>query len=147
MAKIKARLETAQHILYRILKVDYGAESAAMQIYEDKIRFDVRCNQDLIKIPKQEFEKKVNAIIKKDFLVSKTIFKRNEVPENVDISRIPESIKEIRIVAIGDFDIQPCANPHVDSTSEIGEYRILEIKKKGKDTYRFLGTVIDKKEA
>jgi len=31
---------------------------------------------------------------------------------------------EIRIVKIGDYDACPCIGPHVNSTKEIGEFRI-----------------------
>lgn len=144
MFKIKARLETAQRILYRVLKDDYGAKSAAMQIHEDRIRFDVKCQKDLAKIPKEEFEKKVNKVIAKNLPVAKTIYRRDRVPEGTDLGKVPESIYKIRIVAIGDFDVQPCINPHVDNTSEIGEYKIIEIKRKGKNTYSFVGTVLDR---
>jgi alanyl-tRNA synthetase/misacylated tRNA(Ala) deacylase len=123
---------------------EYGAKQSGMQIHEDRIRIDVKCELDLTKIPKEEFEKKVNVVIKRNLLVIKTIFKREEVPDHIDISMIPEHVKKVRIVSIGDFDNQPCVNPHVENTSEIGEYEILKIFKKGKKTYRFVGTVRNK---
>jgi misacylated tRNA(Ala) deacylase len=141
---MKSRLESAQHILHHILKDEYEAKQSGMQIHEDRIRIDVKCEEELTKIPKEEFEKKVNDVIKRNLPVTKTLFKREEVPDFIDISMVPERIQEVRIVSIGDFDYQPCGNPHVDNTSEIGEYKILEIFKKGKKTYRFVGTVLKK---
>ncbi|MBU0758425.1 MAG: histidine--tRNA ligase [Nanoarchaeota archaeon] len=145
MAKLKARLESAQHILHHMLTHDYRAVQTGMQIYDNKIRIDVRCtDKDLTTLSKEEFEGRVNGIILRDLPVEKTIYPRDKVPKNIDISMIPASAKEIRIVDIKDFDMQPCGNAHVDNTSEIGEYRIIEIKRKGKDIYRFVGEVVDK---
>ena len=146
MAKMKTRLESAQHILHHILIYDYTAEQTGMQFYENKIRLDIRCNTDLTKISKQEFENRVNGVINRNLPVKITVYKRKDVPKKIDISMIPTKVKDVRVVAIGDFDIQPCGHVHVENTSEIGEYRILEIKKKGKDIYRFVGAVIQKGE-
>ena len=144
MAKMKVRLESAQHILHHILTYDYKAKQTGMQIYENKIRLDMKCAEDLTKLSKKEFEERVNSVIRRNLPVTKTMYKREDVPKDVDISMVPASAREIRIIAIGDFDIQPCGNLHVDNTSEIGEYRIVEIKRIGKDTYRFAGVVLDK---
>ena len=59
------------------------------------------------------------------------------VKEEFDITKIPESVNEIRIVEIVDFDRRPCRDPHVDNTSEIGYFEVLKIEKAGKNRYRF----------
>ena len=141
MVEMRARMESAQHILYRILTKDYSAIQTGMQIHENKIRIDMRCETDLTSIPKENFELKVNKIIKMNLPVIKNLYLREKVPSNIDVSHIPSHVKNIVIVAIGDFDVQPCGNEHVNNTSEIGEYHILDIKRKGRDVYRFEGTV------
>ncbi len=141
MVEMRARMESAQHILYRILIKDYGAIQTGMQIHENKIRIDLKCETDLTSIPKEDFELKVNKIIKMNLPVIKTVYSRDKVPSNIDVSYIPSKVKNIVIVAIGDFDVQPCGNEHVNNTSEIGEYHILDIKRNGRDVYRFEGTV------
>jgi Ser-tRNA(Ala) deacylase AlaX len=141
MVEMRARMESAQHILYRILTKDYNAIQTGMQIHENKIRIDMRCETDLTSIPKEDFELKVNKIIKMNLPVIKNLYLREKVPSNIDVSHIPSHVKNIVIVAIGDFDVQPCGNEHVNNTSEIGEYHILDIKRKGRDVYRFEGTV------
>ncbi|MBD3155428.1 MAG: histidine--tRNA ligase [Candidatus Aenigmarchaeota archaeon] len=147
MVSMKARLESAQHILWRILKDDYKAKQTGMQFYENKIRIDVKCQQDLTKIPKEEFEERVNSVIRRNLPIIKKLYERKDVPEDVDISTVPYTAEEVIIVSIGDFDIQPCGNPHVNNTSEIGEYKLLDIKRKGKDIYRFVGAVLKESES
>jgi misacylated tRNA(Ala) deacylase len=140
---VKERMETAHHILHRILINEYQAQQKGMQIYENRIRLDVKTSADLKEIPKDYFENKVNNVIQRNLPVKKETFDRDEIPETVDISLVPLNVQRIRVVSIGDFDVQPCINPHVDNTEQIGVYRLVEIRRIGKDTYRFLGTVRD----
>ncbi|MFH0876380.1 MAG: histidine--tRNA ligase [archaeon] len=138
---LAARMESAQHILHHILLHDYSAHQTGMQISDNHIRLDVKCDNDLTKVSKDELEEKVNLIIKKNLPVDKKIYARKDAPKDIDISMIPASVKEVRIVSIGDFDIQPCGNAHVDNTSEIGTYKINEIKRKGSNVYGVEGVV------
>jgi Ser-tRNA(Ala) deacylase AlaX len=112
-----------------------------MQIYNDHIRLDVRSSRDLRELPKEYFEEKVNSVIQRGLEVKKETYDRNSVPEDVDISMVPRGVKRIRVISIGDFDSQPCINPHVDNTCQVGAYVIDEIIRIGKDTYRFRGGV------
>ena len=144
MTEMMARMESAQHILYRVLTKEYGAKQTGMQIHDNKIRLDVKCEKDLTSIPKEDFELKVNKVIAMNLPVTKTTYQRDQVPSDIDVSHIPSHVKNVVIVAIGDFDVQLCGNEHVNNTSEIGEYHILDIKRNGKDIYRFEGTVMDR---
>ena len=44
----------------------------------------------------------------------------------------PRSNDKIRLVKIGNIDLQPCGGTHVKSTKEIGEIKIGKIENKGK---------------
>ncbi len=124
MVEVKARMETAQHILYHILIEEYGAKQTGMQIYDDKIRLDVKSMVDLTLISREELEEKVNNIIRKKLGVTIKTYSRNMIPQEIDVSSVPSRIEDIRIVSIGDYDTQPCGNRHVSNTSEIGVYKI-----------------------
>lgn len=137
----RARLESAQHILQHILLNEYAAEQIAYEIYDDRIRLVVKSAEDLTAIPVEEFEQKVNSVIEQNLPVTETTYQRNEVPTDIDLSLAPESVNDIRVISIGDFDSQPCHNLHVSNTSEIGTYRLVEVKKDGKDTYKFISQV------
>ncbi len=143
MVEIKARMETAQHILHHILIEDYGAKQTGMQLYDDKIRIDVKCSTDLTLTSKEELEEKVNDIIRRNLDVRIKTYSREKVPEGIDVSGVPSRISDIRIVLIGDYDTQPCGNNHVSNTSEIGVYKILSVKRNGRDVYSIQGTVLD----
>ncbi|OGD55742.1 hypothetical protein A3K78_07205 [Candidatus Bathyarchaeota archaeon RBG_13_52_12] len=141
MVEVKARMETAQHILYHILIEEYGAKQTGMQIYDDKIRLDVKSRVDLTLISREELEEKVNDITRKKLGVTIKTYSRNMIPQEIDVSSVPSHIEDIRIVSIGDYDTQPCGNRHVSNTSEIGVYRILDIRRNGRDVYSIQGTV------
>jgi Ser-tRNA(Ala) deacylase AlaX len=143
MVEVKARMETAQHILYHILIEEYGAKQTGMQIYDDKIRLDVKSMVDLTPISREELEEKVNNIIRKKLGVTIKTYSRNMIPQEIDISSVPSRIEDIRIVSIGDYDTQPCGNRHVSNTSEIGVYKILSIRRNGRDVYSIQGAVED----
>jgi Ser-tRNA(Ala) deacylase AlaX len=143
MVEVKARMETAQHILYHILIEEYGAKQTGMQIYDDKIRLDVKSMVDLTLISREELEEKVNNIIRKKLGVTIKTYSRNMIPQEIDVSSVPSRIEDIRIVSIGDYDTQPCGNRHVSNTSEIGVYKILSIRRNGRDVYSIQGAVVD----
>ena len=50
---------------------------------------------------------------------------RDNIPDGVALDRLPEDASEtLRLVRIGNYDICPCIGQHVESTGEIGTFRI-----------------------
>jgi misacylated tRNA(Ala) deacylase len=71
-------------------------------------------------------------------LVSKHILTREDAEKEFDLTRLPSSVRTVRIVEVEGFDKTPCKDPHVENTSEIGYLAILTVKRVGKDRYRFV---------
>ncbi len=99
---------------------------------------EVAAKEDLRRIGKKELEDAVNAIIKKNLRVSKSIVKREDAEKQFDLTRLPSSVQEVRIVEIEGFDKTPCKDPHVENTNEIGKFVIIKVERVGKDRYRFV---------
>ncbi len=134
----EGRLQTGEHILAKVIEDKFpGARVIIVSFEEEKGRLDVSSEKDLREVSLEELEKETNEIIDKGLEVKKTIFKREEVEREFDLSKIPENVKEIRIVDIVGFDKRPCRDPHVDNTKEIGYFKIIKVERKGKDRYRF----------
>jgi misacylated tRNA(Ala) deacylase len=77
------------------------------------------CNKSCI-------EDKVNEVISQNLPVTEAFVKRNEVPESVDLSKLPgDASQTLRLVSVGDYDICACAGTHVANTSEIGTFKII----------------------
>lgn len=73
-----------------------------------------------------EIEQRVNEVIARNLPVSIEFVTRNQVPEGVDLSKLPEDASEtLRIVRIGDYDTCACIGTHVNNTSEIGRFKII----------------------
>jgi Ser-tRNA(Ala) deacylase AlaX len=77
-------------------------------------------------------------VTSQNILVTKSVYKREEAEKEFDLSKIPLSVNEVRIVEIKGFDRRPCKDPHVDNTKEIGYFKLTKIEKAGKDRYRII---------
>ena len=101
------RMHTALHLLCSI--VPLGVTGG--QIGYEKSRLDFNDPDKLIN--KEELEEK---------------------PELVRTMSVkpPQVDGKIRLIRIGDIDLQPCGGTHVKSTNEIGKIQIGKIENKGK---------------
>jgi len=95
-----------------------------------------------------EIEEKVNAEIKKGLEVSSEILPRAEAENIPDLIRtkinlLPPGLTEIRVVKIGDLDLQADGGTHVRNTSEIGTIKIVGYKSKGRINKRIKIEVMD----
>lgn len=136
----EGKLQTGEHIFARIIenKIPDAKVVIAKFDKENECSVDFSTSTDLRELALKDLERETNEIIKKELPVHKKIFKRKEIEGDFDLSKIPESVDEIRIVEIEGFDKRPCRDPHVDNTREIGYFAITKIKRVGKDRYRFL---------
>ncbi len=133
------RLHTASHILSQVVHKETGALITGNQLDLDKSRIDFDLeNFDREKLA--EYCNKANEIIKQNLEVTTEILPREkamEIPSVVKLAgALPPSIPELRIVKIGDFDIQADGGTHVKNTSEIGEVEITGAENKGKNNRR-----------
>ena len=133
------KLHTATHILSEVLYREANALITGGQMGLDKSRMDFSMeNYDLEKV--KSYVDKVNEIIERDLLVKVEFLSREEALKLPRISKLakglPETLKEIRIVNIGDFDVQADGGTHVHSTSEIGKIEFIKCDNKGKNNRR-----------
>lgn len=137
---MKEKLHTADHILYTILNSKYQAETRAMEFADDFSRVDYISKMDLISL-KDEIENDVSKIIKKGLSVKSFDLPREEAKKITDLGLIPKSVKNVTIYEIESVNKLACQGPHVKNTSEIDQFKILKIKKNGKDIYSVRYTV------
>ena len=144
------RYHTAQHLLsYVVLKL-YGASTTGNQIHENRARIDFnleRVDQGMI----PEIEEEVNRRIKKNLPVRIEFMPRDEAlkridPRRANLSLLPKSVKELRIILIDDIDMVPCGGTHVRSTGELGFFRITKFESRGKNNKRIEFTLEEKSE-
>lgn len=117
---------TAEHLLNQTMVRMFGCErskNAHIERKKSKINFLLpQCPT-----PEQvaEIERKMNELIANDMSVTYEFVTRDTIPEGVKLDKLPEDASEtLRLVRIGDYDVCPCIGQHVDSTAQIGSFRI-----------------------
>ncbi|MBD3155120.1 MAG: hypothetical protein GF368_00505 [Candidatus Aenigmarchaeota archaeon] len=131
------RLPTAEHIIAKILEDRFDVKVGICK-FDDIGLLEVYSRLDLREVVLEDLENQTNKIISNNLVVKKYILSREEAEKEVDLRKVPKKTQEIRIVDIQEFDKRPCADNHVDNTSEIGKIRIKSVERVGKDRYRFL---------
>ncbi len=138
------RSHTAAHIISTVIYKDTGAMITGNQLDIEKCRIDFSLeefNADKV----SEWIDHANKIIQQDLKVSYKSMPREEAMQLPQISKLakglPESIKTLRIVSIGDFDIQADGGTHINSTKEIGRIALLKTDNKGKNNRRLYFTL------
>lgn len=143
------RVHTAAHVLCAVIDKDLGTEEhpikfTGSQLEEEKSRFDINM---------QEYDRekmiacvnKANEIIqqgKEVIIETKPKQEALKDPEVVKLAKgFDESIKEVRLVTIKDFDLQPCGGTHLKDIKEIGKIVFLKTDNKGKGNRRLYYTV------
>ena len=117
---------TAEHLLNQTMIRMFGCErSRNMHIERRKSKINYSLAQCPTDIQIAEIERRMNELIAADMPVSFEFVTRYSIPEGVKLDKLPEDASEtIRLVRIGDYDICPCIGSHVNSTSEIINFRI-----------------------
>jgi len=129
------RMHTALHLLSVVFPFPVTGGSVG----EDKGRLDF----DMPEVPDnlEALEARLNAMIAADHSVSTEWITDAEMaarPEMIKTMKVkpPMGQGRVRLVRIGDVDLQPCGGTHVARTSEIGPVKLGKIEKKGKQNRR-----------
>ena len=117
---------TAEHLLNQTMVRMFGCERSKNAHIERK-KSKINYNLDVCPTQEEiaEIERKMNELIASDMPVTYEFVTRDNIPDGVTLDRLPEDASEIlRLVRIGNYDICPCIGQHVESTGEIGTFRI-----------------------
>ena len=120
-------MHTAEHILNQTMIRMFGCErSKTNHIEKKKSKCDYLLPENPDQNQIQQIEDRVNDIIALNLPVTESYVNRENIPSNVDVSKLPEDANNtIRLVYIGDYDICACIGSHVNNTSEIGQFKII----------------------
>lgn len=129
------RMHTALHLL----SVVFPFPVTGGQIGEDKGRLDF----DMPDVPEDldGLERRLNDMVAADHAVSTEWITDAEMAAKPDLIKTmkvkpPMGQGRVRLVRIGDVDLQPCGGTHVARTGEIGRLALGKIEKKGKQNRR-----------
>ena len=120
------RMHSAEHLLNGTMVKMFGCKrSRNTRIERKKSKCDYPMSAPLTQEQLQELENTINNVISQNLQVSYEYMPASEAEKLYDLDKLPEDASEmLRIVHIGDYDSCPCVGAHVESTKEIGEFRI-----------------------
>lgn len=129
------RMHTALHLLSVVLPFPVTGGSVG----EDKGRLDF----DMPDVPKdlEALEGQLNDMVAAGHPVTQEWITDVEMAANPELVKTmhvkpPMGHGRVRLIRIGDVDLQPCGGTHVRNTSEIGQLALGKIEKKGKQNRR-----------
>ena len=145
------RFHTAQHILSRYLQLHYGVETVGNNITPGESRADYSPLESFDDVMKRDVEAAVNAKLTENIDVEIRFMPRKEAIDYLNergyqtryLDMVPKSVKEFRVLIIGDYDAASCAGTHVKNTSEIGSIQIGKSKNVGAGKRRIYFRLID----
>ncbi|MFB6088483.1 MAG: alanine--tRNA ligase-related protein [Candidatus Aenigmatarchaeota archaeon] len=121
---------TAVHVLTAACKEVLGNHvwQAGASKTMEKSHLDITHYESLDEDTLEKIEEKCNEYVKKDLEIEKEIMPRVEAEKKYGMGiyhggAVPG--KTIRIVKVGNIDVEACGGTHLDNTSEIGEIVVL----------------------
>jgi alanyl-tRNA synthetase len=119
-----AQHHTATHIVNGVARELLGNHiwQAGAEKTPEKARLDITHFASLTKEQLMELEKRANEVVKQDLVVDSLILRRDKAEAEYGFrlyqgGAVPG--KEIRVVRIGDLDIEACGGTHLHRTSEV----------------------------
>ncbi len=121
------RMHSAEHILNQTMVRMFGkGRSFSNHIEKKKSKCDYHFDRNLTEDEISRIENKVNAEIGKNHRVLEEFMPRSEAEKYFNLERLPDTAGEtLRIIRIGDYDSCPCSGIHVQSTGQIGYFKII----------------------
>ena len=124
------RMHTALHLLCSLIPYQVTGGQIALE----KSRLDFNSEEKFVK---EDLENKINILIEQDHKIEYQWITGEELDQKPELVKTmsvkpPRTNNKIRLVKIGNIDLQPCGGTHVKSTKEIGKIFIGKIENKGK---------------
>ncbi|MEW5759690.1 MAG: alanine--tRNA ligase, partial [Candidatus Thermoplasmatota archaeon] len=128
------RHHTATHIIIGACRALFGEHiwQAGAQKFEDYGRIDITHYSKLDRDEVKKLELYANQIVMKNLKIDKFFLNRDEAEKKYGFRLYQGGApltSKIRIVKIGDFDVQACGGTHCAYTSEVGVIKILKTER------------------
>lgn len=132
------KFHTATHLLLSALRKILGKDvlQKGSNITAERLRFDFSCSEKLSEQQKQEIEKLVNQIIKRDLPVICEEMSLDEAKKQGALGVFEQRYGEkVKVYTIGEgqdlFSKEICAGPHIKHTGELGNFKIIKEESSG----------------
>ena len=128
------KLHTATHLLQTALRKVLGNEVTqnGSNITDERLRFDFTFSRKLTPDEVEQVEKMINDIIAQDLAVEQSFMKYDDAIAKGALAFFKENYgEEVSVYNIGEFSLELCGGPHVESTKVLGKFKIAKQKKIG----------------
>lgn len=122
-------LHTATHILHKALQIVLGQHviQRGSNITKERLRFDFSHNEKMTKDEIKKVEDLVNTIIKSSIPVICEEMSIEKAKNNNATGVFVEKYGNIvKVYSIGEFSKEICGGPHVENTSQLGQFKIIK---------------------
>jgi len=123
-----ARNHTATHLLQAALRKVLGehVRQQGSLVAEDRLRFDFTHFKDIDKTQLNRIEELVNNYIIDNFNLSAKQMPLSQAKRKGALAFFAEKYEsKVRVVSVGDFSQELCGGTHLDSTGQIGIFKII----------------------
>jgi misacylated tRNA(Ala) deacylase len=121
------QMHTAEHILNQTMVQMFGcsrSKNSHIERKKSKCDYELEGEPDLDQIA--EIERKVNEIIEMNLDVFQEIISKDEAEKFLDLSKLPiDAPDSLRVIRVGNYDACACIGPHVQNTSEVGQFKVI----------------------
>jgi len=138
------KLHTATHLLHQALRDVLGphVQQKGSNITAERLRFDFSHPQKMAPEEIEKVERIVNEKIAADLPVTMEITTVEDAKARGALALFTERYGEqVKLYAIGDYSLEVCGGPHVESTGRIGRFRIQKEEASGSGVRRIRATV------
>ena len=135
------KMHTTMHLMCAALP--YYVTGGSIGLEKSRIDFDL--GEETFEF--ETLNKIINEFIQQSHSISYQWITNDELDQKPELVRTlsvkpPRTNDKIRLVKIGDIDLQPCGGTHVTNTNEIGEFKFIKYESKGKMNKRVQFTLI-----
>ncbi|MDD2731886.1 MAG: alanine--tRNA ligase [Candidatus Pacebacteria bacterium] len=133
------KLHTATHLLHQALRDILGKDIRQMgsDITSERLRFDFSYPQKMTEEQIKKVEDIVNQKIKEGLKVDKKEMPFKEALDWGALAFFKEKYPQnVSVYSIGSFSKEVCAGPHVERTSELGDFKIIKEESSSKGVRR-----------
>jgi misacylated tRNA(Ala) deacylase len=131
----RMRMHTALHLLSAVLP--YPVTGGAVGDREGRLDFDIpEAGLDKDEITARLAEMiAADAEVRARWITDAELAAKPELIKTMSV-KPPIGTGQVRLIEIAGYDLQPCGGTHVRSTREIGDVRVTQIEKKGRQNRR-----------